>query len=44
MESLERVVLNLTGRCEKAIKFCFYVIFVFISGWHALLTARNIRR
>ena len=30
MES--RVVLNLTGSSESAIKFCFYVIFVFISG------------
>ena len=39
MESPEHAVLNSTGSSERAIKVCFYVIFVFISRWHALLTS-----
>ena len=44
MESLERVVLNLTGCYEQTVNVYFYLLFVFTSWWRALLTGRHIRR
>ena len=42
--SLERVVLNLTGCFERTVNVYFYLLFVFTSWWCALLTGRHIRR
>ena len=41
--SLERIVLNLTGSHEKAVNDSFYLLFVFTSGWRGLLTGPSIR-
>ena len=43
MESLERVVLNLTGCYEQTVNVYFYLLFVFTSGWRGLLTGPSIR-
>ena len=42
--SLERVVLNSTGRDDQAFKFRFYVTFLFTSGWRGLTPSRHFLR
>ena len=42
--SLECVVLNLTGCYEQTVNVYFYLLFVFTSWWRALLTGRHFRR